>query len=216
MCIRDSLYRAIEPVVKRSFNVDSVKQLPRILHRAFNIMLTGRKGPVQINLPMDVQCDSIEIDRFPEPIRFRGTEKICADYNIIKKAVDYLIKAERPVILVGGGLIHSGAFNELKELAELIGAAVITTMMGKSAFPENHELYGWHTGSKGTTVGLKLTRSADVILALGTRFADETTSSYRYGVSFSIPPTNLFKHFTLCHSFLNIFSTAFPIELAIP
>jgi acetolactate synthase-1/2/3 large subunit len=64
-------------------------------------------------------------------------------------------------------------------------------MMGKSAFPENHPLYGWHTGSKGTSCGNKITSSADVILAVGCRFADETTSSYKHGVSFSIPPTKL-------------------------
>jgi acetolactate synthase-1/2/3 large subunit len=87
----------------------------------------------------------------------------------------------------------SEAFEELKEFAELIGAAVVTTMMGKSAFPEDHPLYAWHTGSKGTTCGLKLSSTADVLVAIGCRFADETASSYKHGVSFAIPPTKLIQ-----------------------
>jgi acetolactate synthase-1/2/3 large subunit len=70
---------------------------------------------------------------------------------------------------------------------------VITTFAGKSAFPEDHPLYGWHAGSKGTTCGNHLARSADVLLAVGCRFADETTSSFRHGVSFAIPPTKLIQ-----------------------
>jgi acetolactate synthase-1/2/3 large subunit len=154
-------------------------------------MLNGRKGPVHINLPMDVQSDSIEIDEFPDPVVNITQGKIFGDPNSIKKAVDLLINAERPTILIGGGLIHSEAFSELIELVELTGAAVVSTMMGKSGFPENHPLYGWHTGSKGTKIGLELTSKADILLALGARFADETASSYKHGISFSIPPTKL-------------------------
>ncbi|MGQ9571791.1 MAG: thiamine pyrophosphate-binding protein, partial [Dehalococcoidia bacterium] len=79
----------------------------------------------------------------------------------------------------------------LQALAEHLGAAVITTFAGKSCFPEDHPLYGWHAGSKGTTCGNHLARSADVLLAVGCRFADETTSSFRHGISFAIPPTQL-------------------------
>ena len=186
-----NLPRVLEPLVKRSFNVAKVEQLPRILQRSFNIMMTGRRGPVHINLPVDVQCDSIEIEKIVDPIEYKSQSKTLGDMESIKAAVDLLVNAKRPVILVGGGVIQSEAFSELKEIAKLIGAAVITTMMGKSAFPEDHPLYGWHTGSKGTTVGLKLSSKADVLLALGTRFADETSSSYKQGVSFSIPPTKL-------------------------
>ncbi|MFX1306025.1 MAG: thiamine pyrophosphate-binding protein, partial [Promethearchaeota archaeon] len=80
---------------------------------------------------------------------------------------------------------------EIKELAEKIGAAIVVTMMGKDIIDNSHPLYCWSAGSKGTTVGLKMTSNADVILAVGCRFADETASSYKYGVSFSIPPTKL-------------------------
>ena len=88
-------------------------------------------------------------------------------------------------------MIAAGAWDELRALAEYLGAPVITTMMGKGAFPEDHALSGFHGGSKGTTCGNALARSADVLLAVGTRFADETTSSYRQGVTYAIPPTRL-------------------------
>jgi acetolactate synthase-1/2/3 large subunit len=102
-----------------------------------------------------------------------------------------LLEAERPVILAGGGVLAAEASGPLRALAEHLGAAVITTFAGKSAFPEDHPLYGWHAGSKGTTSGNYLARTADVLLAVGCRFADETTSSFRHGVSFAIPPTKL-------------------------
>ncbi|MHA1270026.1 MAG: thiamine pyrophosphate-binding protein [Candidatus Helarchaeota archaeon] len=186
-----NLYKAIEPVVKRSFNISKVSQLPRVLKRAFNLMMTGRKGPVHINLPMDVQCDSIEIKEIPSPNEYKVSSIVYGDPKLVKEAASLLIDSNRPVVLVGGGVIQAGAYKELKELVELIGAAVVTTMMGKGALNEDHPLYAWHTGSKGTKIGLEMTRKADVLLALGTRFADETASSYKHGVSFSIPPTKL-------------------------
>ncbi|MBD3183457.1 thiamine pyrophosphate-binding protein [Candidatus Poribacteria bacterium] len=182
--------RILEPVVKRYWQPNHVSQLPHILQRAFGYMMTGRRGPVLIDIPMDVQCDSADVE-LPEPSDRKPMGRISGDPDLVSKAVELLSQSERPVILAGGGVITSDAFAELLELAEMMDAAVVTTMMGKSAFPENHPLYGWHTGSKGTTCGNKLTSSADVLLAVGCRFADETTSSYKHGVSFSIPPTKL-------------------------
>ncbi len=182
--------RILEPIVKRYWQVTDVSQLPHVMQRAFGYMMTGRRGPVLIDMPMDVQCDSADVD-IPEPDERKPMGRQFADPKSIEKAGDLLSKSKRPVILAGGGVLASGACDELKELAELLGAAVVTTMMGKSAFPENHPLYGWHTGSKGTRCGNKITSSADVLLAVGCRFADETTSSYKHGVSFSIPPTEL-------------------------
>ena len=188
---RDSdLPRVLEPLVKRSWQVAKVEQLPSIMQRAFNRMMTGRRGPVHIDLPMDVQCDSIDVE-VPELEAYRSDGRIRGDSQKIEEAVELILTAKRPVILVGGGVMSSEAFEELKEFVELIGSAVITTMMGKSAFPEDHPLYAWHTGSKGTTCGLKLSSTADVLIAVGCRFADETSSSYKQGVSFAIPPTKL-------------------------
>jgi acetolactate synthase-1/2/3 large subunit len=184
--------RALEPLSKRAWRVESVCQLPRIMQRAFNQMLTGRSGPVVISLPMDVQSETADVE-LPESLFRRTNAKAAGQAEYVDAAIELMRTAKRPVILAGGAALRARASAELIELAELWGAAVVTTIAGKSAFPEDHPLYGWHTGSKGTTVGLKLCSGADVILALGTRFADETTCSYRDGVSFSFPKTKLIQ-----------------------
>ncbi|MBD3215692.1 MAG: thiamine pyrophosphate-binding protein [Candidatus Lokiarchaeota archaeon] len=188
---RDSDFpRILEPIVKRAWQVVAVEQLPSIMQRAFNQMLTGRPGPVHIDLPMDVQAAAIETE-IPEPKERRPLGRVLGDPKLINQASELLKSAERPVIFLGGGVITAEAFEEVKELAERTGAAVVATMMGKDAFPNDHPLFCWASGSKGTTVGLKMTSKADVLLAVGCRFADESSSSYKQGVSFSIPPTKL-------------------------
>ncbi len=184
--------RILEPIVKRYWQVNRVSQLPHVMQRAFNYMLTGRPGPVLIDLPMDVQSEASEVE-IPEPCRRNPRGRMSGSSEEIERAAGLLINAKRPVILAGGGVITSGAWNELKELAEFLGTAVITTMMGKGVFSEDHPLYAWHAGSKGTTCGNKLASSSDVLLAVGCRFADETACSYRKGVAFSIPPTRLIQ-----------------------
>jgi acetolactate synthase-1/2/3 large subunit len=190
---RDSdMPRILEPIVKRSYQVDTVEQLPSIMQRAFNQMMTGRRGPVHIDLPMDCQARAIDVD-IPDPEKRRARGRILGDPQIIKKAVEMLKNAKRPVLFLGGGAITSDAFVEIRELAEKLGAGVVVTMMAKDAFPNDHPLFCWSAGSKGTTIGLQMTTKADVILAVGCRFADETASSYKEGVSFSIPPTKLIQ-----------------------
>lgn len=187
-----NLLRAFEPLAKRAWRAESVSQLPRIMQRAFNQMLTGRKGPVVLSLPMNVQAADADV-RLPEPSAHRTAHRPSGDPAAVAEAVKLMLGAKRPVILAGGALFQPGAQERLVRLAETWGAAVVTTMAGKSAFPEDHPLNGFHTGSKGTPVGLKLTREADVVLALGTRFADETTCSYRHGAGFAFPETKLIQ-----------------------
>ena len=182
--------RVLEPVTKRVWCAETAGQLPRILQRSFNQMLDGRKGPVVVALPMDVQADLVEVDE-TMPQRRKSSAPPAGDARAVNEAVQLLRSAKRPVILLGGAALRAGETELYVRLAETLGAAVVTTMAGKSAFPEDHSLYGFHTGSKGTPLGLHLTSTADVILALGTRFADETTCSYRDGVAFSIPKTRL-------------------------
>lgn len=181
--------KALEPLSKRSWRVESIAQLPRILKRAFGLMLNGRSGPITIAMPMDVQAADLDVDIAEAPERL--LERPAGNAQAIAEAVELMKTAKKPLILLGGGALRAGCAKELQELAELWGAAVITTLAGKSAFPEDHDLYGFHTGSKGTPVGSQLAREADVVLALGSRFADETTSSYKAGRSFSFPETKL-------------------------
>jgi len=178
------------PITKRIWRPASAAGLPHILERAFAEMLTGRRGPVVVDLPMNVQCDSTEVELRP-PSAYRPGGLVLPDPEQVAAAGKLLLAAERPVIVAGGGVIAARAADELRKVAEFLGAPVVTTMMGKGAFPEDHPLSGFHGGSKGTTCGNTLTASADVLLAVGMRFADETTSSYRHGVTYAIPPTRL-------------------------
>lgn len=190
---RDSdMPRILEPICKRNWQVSSVGQLPTIMQRAFNIMMSGRRGPCVIDLPMDVQANAIDVD-IPKPLERRVSGKTLGDPKQIKIAVDLLKEAKRPVLFLGGGIVNANGFEEVKILAEKIGAAVVVTMMAKDAFPNDHPLFCWSAGSKGTMIGLNMSSKADVILAVGCRFADETASSYKDGVSFSIPPTKLIQ-----------------------
>ena len=184
--------RVLEPVVKRAWSADSAERLPTIMARAFNSMMTGRRGPAHIDLPMDVQAASADV-RLPDPIKSLPRGRQPGDPAAISAAAELIARAKRPVILVGGGVRAAGAESELLKLAEAAGAAVTTTLMGKGSFPETHPLAAWLGGSKGTTVGNWANSTADVIVAVGCRFADETASSYKEGVTFSIPPTKLIQ-----------------------
>ena len=187
-----SFIKVMEPLTKRAWRVESPVQLPRIMQRAFNQMLSGRKGPVCLALPMNVQAEACEV-ALPQAGANRAKSYPGGAEEDIDRAVEIMNKAKRPVILAGGALFEEGGREALIALAERWNAAVITTMASKSVFPEDHPLCGFHTGSKGTPVGLHLTSHADVVLALGTRFADETTCSYRHGTAFRIPETKLIQ-----------------------
>ncbi|MHA1584872.1 MAG: thiamine pyrophosphate-binding protein [Promethearchaeota archaeon] len=182
---RDSaLPRILEPTVKRQFELAHVNQVPKVMQRAFNLMMSGRRGPVHIDLPMDVQCAPCLIP-LPDPSKRKTLAKTRGDADSIKKAAELFMKAKRPVLWLGGGVVTAEAFVEVKNLAEFSGAAVLASMMAKDAFPNNHPLFAWATGSKGTKIGLEISKNADVVIAIGSRFADESTCSYKKGVAWN-------------------------------
>lgn len=163
------------PITKFNYQVRNPAEIPRIMKMAFYIATTGRPGPVLIDLPKDIQTSSAEMD-FPESIKIRGYRVVTDPHPLqVKKAAELLINAKRPVILAGGGVTISGAHQELLALAELLMAPVATTYMGKGCFPENHPLSLGHIGMHGNPVANKLILEADVLLAVGTRFADRST-----------------------------------------
>jgi acetolactate synthase-1/2/3 large subunit len=182
--------RMMEPIVKRYWQVSRVDHLPYVLHRAFNQMLSGRPGPVLIDMPMDVQADDADVT-IPEPARHEPQGRPRPDTGSVERAARLLAEAHRPVLLAGGGVITADASAELVALAEHLGAPVVTTWMGKGAIPEDHDLNAWSVGDTASTCGNALARSADVLLAMGCRFTDWSASSYRRDVTFSIPPTRL-------------------------
>lgn len=182
--------RITEQVTKRAWQANSVKALPSIMHRAFNEMLTGRPGPVHVEVPMDVQVEADEVTIHPLDKRL-PIGVAYPDPSAIEAAVKVLRSAERPVIVAGGGAITANASAELTRLAEKLGAAVSITWNGKGAISEDHELFVGAVGQTGTTCGNKVTASADVVVSVGCRFTDWSASSYAKGVSFSIPPGRL-------------------------
>ena len=184
-----NISRSIEPLTKRCWRAESADQLPRILNNAFKEMMGGRKGPCAVTLPMDIQSQSAD------KVNFTGGQNYSAlpgaDEESVERAVKLMKTAKRPVIFVGGGAMRAKAGELITELAEKWGAAIITTLAAKGTVKETHDQYCFHTGSKGTKIGLEISRKADVILALGARFADESTCSYRKGVAFDFPDTKL-------------------------
>lgn len=182
--------RVIEPVTKRRWDVTHARELPSVLHRAFSAMLTGRPGPVHIEVPMDVQAMSVDVDLHDLEARL-PIGRLYPDPKAIEAAADVVHAASRPVIVVGGGAITGDAADEVRRLAETIGAAVVTTWNGKGAFPEDHELFAGSVGQTGTVAGNAIAATADVVISVGCKFTDWSASSYRKGVSFSFPPAKL-------------------------
>jgi acetolactate synthase I/II/III large subunit len=184
--------RMAEPVVKRWWQPSRLDEFPRMLSQAFNTMLEGRRGPVLLDIPQDLQAEIGEYTP-PSPQRRRPHGRTRGDQEAIRRAVSLLAQAERPVILAGGGVIAADASDALIAIAEHLGAPVTHSFMGKGSIPADHELYAWPCGDMGSIPGNSVTRHADVILAVGCRFSDRITSSYRAGVTFDIPPTKLIQ-----------------------
>lgn len=181
-----------KPVCKRVWRVDDVKFLPDVMPRALNVAQTGRPGPVLIDVPMDVfsaklNADPITLSRRP------NFERAAGSAQGIAAAVDLLLSAKKPLIFAGNGVLLSEASNELKELAELTGTPVATTLMGKGSFPERHSLALGLTGIWGTSVANETAREADVILAIGTGFGEADCSSWNPKYTFAIPPSRLIQ-----------------------
>lgn len=184
--------RLFEPVVKEWWQPSRVDELPFVLHRAWNQMRSGRPGPVLLDVPMDLQADAADVAP-PQPRTREVTGRPRPAADDVERAAALLRSARRPVIVAGGGVITAEASGDLTELAERLGAPVVTTWMGKGAIDETHRLAAHTIGDTGSTCGNALAASADLILAIGCRFTDWSASSYRRGTTFAIPPTRLIQ-----------------------
>jgi acetolactate synthase-1/2/3 large subunit len=165
------------PITKYNHQIRSPSEIPATISRAFYLAQTGRPGPVLIDIPKDVQTRSAEM-KFSEVNSIQGYKPSLEPHPMqIKRAVNLLINAERPILLAGGGVILSNASSILFSLVEILMAPVATTIMGKGSFPENHLLSLGHIGMHGTLEANKLILEADVLLAVGTRFSDRATGT---------------------------------------
>ncbi len=166
------------PITKHNYLVTDEREILKIVKEAFHIASTGRPGPVLIDLPKDVTQAEIDFD-YPERVEIRGYKpKIQGHPKQIKRAVELIMKSERPIILAGGGVRISNAHPEVLELAEKIPAFVVTTLMGKGAIPEEHPLCLGFIGMHGTKYGNLAVMDADLIIAVGCRFSDRTVGRF--------------------------------------
>ena len=163
------------PITKHSYQPKDANDIPSIINTSFEIASTGRPGPILIDVPKEVQeqeLDEYVLGTIPTP-GYKPTIK--GNSKQIAKAVNMLLKAERPIILAGGGTILAGASEELKTLAELIKAPIATTLMGKGVIDEADDLSIGMLGMHGKQVANQNVNKADCLLAIGVRFSDRTT-----------------------------------------
>jgi acetolactate synthase I/II/III large subunit len=158
------------PITKHNFLVKSAAELLTIIPRAFSIAISGRPGPVLVDVPKDVQLEDIEVDFWPEPGTVYPRPKI--DHGSVRKAAALINKAKRPVIYGGGGIIASGHPELVEELAVRGTIPVALTLMGLGAFPPRHHLYLGMLGMHGTPSANMILNDADLLIALGVRFDD--------------------------------------------
>jgi len=189
------------PVTKWSITVMEGAQVPYVFRKAFQLMRSGRPGPVHIDLPIDVQKEIINYD--PEADEALAIEKPAPSRKAIARALDLLIAAERPVLIAGGGIIKAEASAQLVELAEITQTPVIPTLMGWGTIPDDHALNAGMMGLQTQTRhGNATFLASDFVLGIGNRWANRQTGSvdvYTKGRTFvhvDIEPTQIGRVFS--------------------
>ncbi len=181
---------ACESFVKHSYLVKDAADLPRVFKEAFHIASTGRPGPVLIDVPVDVQQDEIEEFVYPEKVNIIGYKPSVSGHPMqIKRALDILSTAKRPVIVAGGGVLTSGAKLKFREFVKKTNMPVISTMMGIGTMPSDDPLYVGMIGSHGRKAANKVIHDSDLIIVCGARVGDRAVSS----------PDQVAEHTTVIH-----------------
>ncbi|MBE7056698.1 MAG: biosynthetic-type acetolactate synthase large subunit [Ruminococcaceae bacterium] len=160
------------PITKHNYFVASVEELADTVREAFRLAMSGRPGPVLIDVPKDVQVAMCEYEVKP---RILPEEKFAAKDIRIQEAAECINKAQRPFIFFGGGIVSGDACDEMLELAEKIDAPLGSTMMGLSALPSHHPRFLGMQGMHGDYASTTAMNNADLIIALGVRFNDRVT-----------------------------------------
>lgn len=168
---------AAEPFVKYSYLIKNAEELPRIFKEAFYLAGSGRKGPVLIDVPVDIQQTMIKFD-YPETVELRSYKPTVKGNALqIKRVAEALMSSERPLICAGGGVFSSDAQAELTALAEKSGIPVVSTMMGIGLFPTAHPLYMGMLGMHGVKTANHAVNKCDTILLIGARVGDRAVRS---------------------------------------
>lgn len=168
---------AVESFVKYSYLVKNVNDIPRVFKEAFHIANTGRRGPVLIDVPIDIQNAPIAKFKYPESVSLRTYKPTVKGNAVqIKKVVRELEKAKRPLICAGGGVLLAEAEGELRRFAETHNIPVVSTMMGIGAMPTDHPLYFRMVGNNGKAYANRAMNESDLLIMVGARVADRAVN----------------------------------------
>lgn len=165
----------VAPITKRAFLPQTAEEIPALVNRAFNIASSGKMGPILIDLPVDLQKATIEVDF--SALGDDGRESLpLASAQEIERAAEMILEAKRPVIIAGGGVVLANACPWLREFAELLAIPVTSSLMGKGSIPADHPLYAGGVGTIcNSPLGNKTLLESDLIINLGGRFGDRHT-----------------------------------------
>ena len=168
---------AVESFVKYSYLVRDAEEIPRIFKEAFYIANSGRKGPVLIDVPIDVQNAAISKFIYPDEVNMRTYKPTVRGHAVqIKKVVKELSKAKRPIICAGGGVLLSDAETELRAFAEKHRVPVVSTMMGIGVMPTKHPMYYGMVGNNGNPYANRAMNESDLLIMVGARVADRAVN----------------------------------------
>ena len=163
------------PITKHNYLVRDAADIPRAIKEAFHIASTGRPGPVLVDITKDA-LQAMTTFEWPTTLDLPGYKPTTKPHGRqIKEAARMIVEAKRPVLYVGGGVIRAGAAKELRELAELTGIPVVTTLMARGAFPDSHPQHMGMPGMHGTVGAVGALQQSDLLITLGARFDDRVT-----------------------------------------
>ncbi|MCL4435579.1 MAG: biosynthetic-type acetolactate synthase large subunit [Thaumarchaeota archaeon] len=168
----------VTPITKYTLQPMEANEIPEAIKKAFLIASTGRPGPVLVDIPRDVQTGVSDIS-IPDKVEVRGYKPHVKPHPLqIERAADLLLNADKPMIWSGGGVIIANAAPQLRAIAELLLAPVVTSLIGKGSFPENHPLSLGPIGMHGRPEANKMVCETDCLLAVGVRFSDRSTGRF--------------------------------------
>ena len=163
------------PITKKTWTATSTERVPEMMREAFRVANAPRKGPVQLNLPRDVLAGQADFEPMQSPLTYRPISLQSAPADSVSQAAKLLSEAERPVLMVGGGIKNTSAAEIAMELAEAFNIPVVSSPGHGDAVPFGHPLNAGQMGPRGNAIASRLMKEADVILALGTRIGFNAT-----------------------------------------
>jgi len=169
----------VTPITKHGYLLQSLEQLPAVLDEAWQLATTGRPGPVLIDIPKNLFLERADLSVIHNHLRTRKVAREDKTREMMPKILQKLVEAQRPLILAGGGVITAGAWDALAELVERTKIPVVTTLMGKGAYPETKPLSLGLVGMHGNAAANLALSHCDLLLCLGTRFSDRVTGNRR-------------------------------------